>query len=142
VSPATGEHALLFTLSNRGSQPCSLLGYPRVRLYGSTGRLLPFRYDDGGGPYVTALAPPTVILAPGEHAYVLVAKYRCDLGIVANAVSIRLGFRTPKMSYRLDLRDAFGMTSVSYCAGGPGDPGQRVTISPVEDTAAATTATW
>jgi hypothetical protein len=141
VSPATGEHALLLTLVDVGGRRCSLRGYPRVRLYGPSGGPLPFRYRDGGGPYVTARPPRTVVLAPGDPAYVLVAKYRCDLGIVATAASLHLDFGAPQPGHRLDLRDAFGMTDLSYCAGGRRDPGQRVVISPVEHTVAATAPT-
>jgi len=85
VSPATGEHAVMYALTNRGPAACTLKGYPRVVLTEATGAVLPFRYAKGGGAYATSARPVTVVLAHGASAYVLVAKYRCDLGIENNA---------------------------------------------------------
>ena len=90
VPPMTGEHAVLYTLANRGPAACTVRGYPQVTLYDARGRALPFRYANGGGAYVTARKPVTVVLAHGAMAYVLAAKYRCDLGIAQNAATIRL----------------------------------------------------
>ena len=49
VSPMTGEHAVLYTLANRGPAACTVRGYPQVSLYDVWGRVLPFRYAAGGG---------------------------------------------------------------------------------------------
>ncbi len=81
VPSMTGEHAVLYTLANRGPAACTVRGYPQVTLYDARGRVLPFRYADGGGAYVTARKPVRVVLVPGAMAYVLAAKYHCDLGI-------------------------------------------------------------
>src|SRR6266700_2671521 len=77
-------------LANRGPVTCTVHGYPQVVLYGANGDVLPFHYATGGGAYVTSGKPVTVVLAHGASAYILVAKYRCDLGIVRNATAIRL----------------------------------------------------
>jgi hypothetical protein len=59
VSPMTGEEATLYTLTNRGSDTCTLRGYPRVVFYDASGVRLPFRYARGGGEYVTSAMPVT-----------------------------------------------------------------------------------
>jgi Domain of unknown function (DUF4232) len=57
VPSMTGEHAVLYTLANRGPAACTVRGYPQVTLYDARGRVLRFRYADGGGAYVTAASP-------------------------------------------------------------------------------------
>jgi hypothetical protein len=134
VVPMTGEHAVLYALANRGRQTCTVRGYLRVTLYDADGRALPFRYADGGGPYVTSRKPATVVLAPAALADVLVAKYRCDLGIASNAATIELTLPTsPGQVFA--AREPVGVPGppgLSYCLGGPRDPGQLVTVSPIE----------
>jgi len=141
VSPMTGEHAVMYALTNRGPAACTLKGRPHVVLTDATGAVLPFRYAQGGGAYVTSASPVTVVLAPGASAYVLVAKYRCDLGIENNATSIRLTLPTTHGA-AFAWREAVGIsgsTGLSYCRGGPHDPGQLVAVSPAEPTQQATT---
>jgi hypothetical protein len=140
VSPMTGEHADSFTLTNRGSVACEVSGYPQVTLYDSRGVSVPFRYAAGGGAYVTARKPATVTLAPGTAAYVLVAKYRCDLGVADDATAIRLTLRA-QQGQAFSGREPVGggAAGLSYCAGGQEDLGQLVTVSPIEATFRATT---
>jgi Domain of unknown function (DUF4232) len=140
VSPMTGEHAVLYVLANRGPAACTVHGYPQVTLYDARGRMPPFRYADGGGEYVTSRKPVTVVLAPGAAAYVLVAKYRCDLGAAQNVATIRLALPAAGGGVFV-AREPVGVSgppSFSYCRGGPHDPGQLVTISPIERTRQAT----
>jgi hypothetical protein len=139
VVPMTGEHAVMFALTNRGAVTCSLSGYPKVVLYDAEGAELPFRYARGGGAYVTSRKPVTVVLARGALAYVLVAKYRCDLGVARNATVIRLTLPTRGAAFagREALAIA-GAAGLSYCRGGPRDPGQVIAVSPVEPTQQAT----
>ena len=139
VSPMTGEHAVMYALTNRGPAACTLEGYPRVVLTDVTGAVLPFRYAKGGGAYVTSARPVTVVLAHGASAYVLVAKYRCDLGIEHNATTIRLTLPTPHAFVWREAVGISGSTGLSYCRGGQHDPGQLVAVSPVEPTQQATT---
>jgi uncharacterized protein DUF4232 len=141
VSPATGEHAVMYALTNRGPAACTLKGYPRVVLTDATGAVLPFRYAKGGGAYATSARPVTVVLAHGASAYVLVAKYRCDLGIENNATTIRLTLPTTHGAAFVG-REAVGISGsmgLSYCRGGQHDPGHLVAVSPVEPTQQATT---
>jgi hypothetical protein len=140
VSPMTGEHADSFVLTNRGSVACQVSGYPQVTLYDSRGVAVPFRYAAGGGAYVTAKKPATVTLAAAKSAYVLVAKYRCDLGVADDATAIRLTLRAhqgPAFSGREPVGG--GAAELSYCAGGQEELGQLVTVSPIEATLQATT---
>jgi hypothetical protein len=142
VSPMTGEHAVMYALTNHGSVTCALDGYPQVVLYSARGVALPFRYAKGGGAYVTHNKPAPVVLAPGASAYVLVAKYRCDLGIVRTAVTVQLTLPAAG-SATFAGREAVGGSGsldLSYCRGGPNDPGQTVAVSPVEATQQATRA--
>jgi hypothetical protein len=82
--------------------------------------------------YVTKRKPVTVTLKPGAAAYVVIAKYRCDLGIKANAAAVRLTLREAGAVTGRRLRlPVTGAAGLSYCIGGPLDPGQLVTISPL-----------
>jgi hypothetical protein len=136
VVPMTGEHAVLYTLTNRSPRTCTVRGYPRVILYEASGQVLPFRYADGGGPYVTSAKAATVVLAPRSIAYLLVAKYRCDLGIVGTAATIKLTLPAGhgQVFTAREPLGTLGSAGLSYCAGGRRDPGQLVTLSPVEPT--------
>lgn len=132
--PMTGEHSETFYLANRGPAACAVRGYPSAVLYRAGGAVLPFRYADGGGMYVTASKPAIVVLNPGASAFLLLAKYRCDRGIASDAVSVRLSLRLPggaTVSRRRRL-PVTGPPGLSYCTGGRRDPGQLVTISPLE----------
>jgi Domain of unknown function (DUF4232) len=60
----TGEHAVMYALTNHGSRACGLKGYPQVTLYDAAGAALPVRIAHGGA-YVTSKKPGTVLLAPG-----------------------------------------------------------------------------
>jgi Protein of unknown function (DUF4232) len=91
VSPMTGEHAVIYALTNHGSVTCTLDGYPQVALYSAPGIALPFRYTNGGGAYATHNKPATVVLAPGASAYVLVAKH-------TGAISVPCAPRPPSSS--------------------------------------------
>jgi hypothetical protein len=67
------------------------------------------------------------------------AEYRCDLGIAANAATI--GLTLPVGHGQVfAAREPVGVpgpAGLSYCRGGPDDPGQLVTVSPIEPTARA-----
>jgi Domain of unknown function (DUF4232) len=131
----TGEHGSMFALRNRGRAACSLLGYPRVRLFDGRG-VLPFRYGYGTGSYLPRLRPRRVLLRPGRSAFVLVVKYRCDRGGTRSASRIELtppGGRFALTGRRLARR----LGDYEYCRGGPGDPGNLLQISPVSPSAQA-----
>jgi len=134
ISPMTGEHSLQFKIVNRGQSACSLIGYPDVALFASSGQRLPFHYTDGHSMYLTGATPKDVIVPRHGFAYVQVAKYRCDLGDVADAASVQLalpGSRHIVLTGPVAPK-GFGVISLAYCKGGPADPGQTIGISPVE----------
>jgi Protein of unknown function (DUF4232) len=137
VSPMTGEHGAFYALVNRSHTACTIIGYPAVALYDARGALLPFRYTHHS-QYVTRARPQTVLLSPQASAYVLIAKYRCDLRISRNAATIRLTLPGPQHAV-LAIRASGSLPAssstaetLSYCAGGPSDPGQVISVSPIE----------
>jgi hypothetical protein len=140
VTEMTGEHAVMYALVNRGPLTCAVRGYPQVMLYDASGDVLPFRYAHGGGPFVTSASPVAVVLAHGSAAHVLVAKFRCDLGIAANVTSIRLTLPAAHgatFTWRVVVGGEGGSAGLSYCRGGPAAAEQLVTVSPVEPAAQA-----
>lgn len=64
VSPVTGEHGVVYTLTNRGATSCTLVGYPGITLYDAAGAAMPFHYTHGHSQYVTWAPPMTVTLRP------------------------------------------------------------------------------
>ena len=131
VSPATGEHGLWLTLTNLGGSACQLYGYPGVSLYSPEGRLMPFRYLRGNSEYISSAPPRRVVVAPGQAGWILLAKYRCDLGIESTASALRL-YPPDGFSYLgLDIDTTYGASALSYCQGGAGDPGNSVSVSAV-----------
>jgi hypothetical protein len=132
----TGEHGGYYALVNVGRTACTLDGYPRVALTDNAGAILPFRYVHHGSIYVTKAAPRKVLLPPGASAFVLVAKYRCDIGDSRAAAAIRLtlpGLAGPAMTLRFSP-GLPGDADLSYCKGSPDGPGQIVGVSPIETT--------
>jgi hypothetical protein len=140
----TGEHADLIELTDRFTQSCTVDGYPRVSLEDRGGRL-GFIYRDGGGPYVTTREPRRVTLAPGRHGYFLIAKYRCDGRVLHTVTSLRVSLPGAGSQTTVRLgRQGVSRLGLAYCARYPGDrpvdPGNRVSISPVEPNVQATSA--
>jgi hypothetical protein len=136
MSPATGEHGDTYLLTNRGPSACTFAGYPGITLYAPDGAQLPFHYSHGHSQYVTSAPPGTVFLAPGASAYILVAKYRCDLGDdqVASTIRITLPGPQPGTVTGRAVSNAAGVSALAYCRGGPNDPGQLIAVSPIEPT--------
>jgi hypothetical protein len=128
VEPATGERAVMFRFTSHGSRPCTLDGYPGIELVDADGARLAVRYVHQSH-YVSGRAPAIVTLAPGASAYLLVAKYRCDLGDDATATTIRiiLPGAAGKVTGPAGPSGGLGLSS---CRGGPSDPGQHVAVSP------------
>ncbi len=132
----TGERSVLFSLTNTGRTACHLLGYPHIVLFDRAGQPLPFHYAEGHTQYVTGTQPRPITLAPGSHAYFLVAKYRCDPGDLTAAQIIRVTLAA----------DATPLTGPATTAPGPAGllhrrsqrPGQIVAVSPVASQAGAT----
>jgi len=140
ISPATGEHGDTYLLTNRGPSACTLAGYPSIALYAPGGAQLPFHYIHGHSQYVTSAPPGMVFLASGASAYILVAKYRCDLGDDQDATIIRITIAGPQPGTVTGraASNAAGVSALTYCRGGPNDPGQFIAVSPIEPTRQAT----
>ena len=141
LHPVTGEHAVIFTLTNRQASACNLHGFPRVNFLDSNAQVLAFRYSASYGsssPYVTMAAPKDVVLVHGAVAYFLVAKYRCSRGTaqIASTIAVRLpGVSSTGGTFR---SSSSVVRTFGYCVGKRGDPGQLVGVSPVTSTAAET----
>jgi hypothetical protein len=127
-------------LTDRVTKPCTVDGYPRVSLE-NRGRRLEFIYTDGGGPYVTTREPRRVTLAPGHNGYFLIAQYRCDGRVLHTVTSPRVSLPGAASTTTVRLGRP-GASRLDYCARYPGDqpvdPGNRVSISPVEPKLQAT----
>jgi hypothetical protein len=135
ISPLTGEHGDYYLLVNRGKTTCELAGYPGITLEDASGTPMKFRYTHHS-EYVTTATPRPVALRPGTASYVLVAKYRCDTGSVINVAVIQLAFPGPEhivLNGRVP-DSGYGVSVLSYCKGGPDDPGQLVAVSPIAAT--------
>jgi len=125
LSSPTGHLDVTVRLRNRGPT-CRLRGYPDVALLDGRGRVLPFTIRTGGDQVVTSRPPTTVRVPRGGFAWIVLSKYRCDLGAlrVARAILIRLPGVARAKRLNLPFRRWVG-----YC--GKGDPGSIVTVSPV-----------
>ncbi len=117
-------------ISNVSASGCYLFGYPRVAFIDRDGHPIPFEYQTAGVQVVTSAKPRRVDLAARGVAYVTVNKYRCDLGDLVEATSLRLTPPSERMSLEV------GIWGMPYC--GPGDPGSVVQVSPIAATQAAT----
>jgi Protein of unknown function (DUF4232) len=133
ISPATGQHPLTIRLTNRGSTACTLFGYPSLRFIDRRGTI-PFAIRHGGDMMVTTRRPTPVVVRPGRSVFVLVNKYRCDLGSLRNSRTVRLGF-PGETSRRLVLAVPRYGPTMDYC--GKGDAGSTIATSPFEPTLAA-----
>jgi hypothetical protein len=131
ISPATGENPLTLRMKNRGPRACVLFGYPAVSLADRRG-VIPFAIWHGGDQMVTARRPAEVLVRPGRSAFVLLNKFRCDLGEIRLARTLRLGF--PRDTSRRLSLVLPRYPSISYCRG---DFRTKVTASPFEPTLAA-----
>jgi hypothetical protein len=130
VSEATGQNSFILTLKNTSSAPCYLDGYPHVELADETGKPIPFRYRSGGDQMITSLSPTVIMLAPGQTAYLMINKYRCDTGDKTPSRLVRVTPPGDAAALRMAVGDR---PDLAYC--GPGDPGSVVDVSPVEETA-------
>jgi hypothetical protein len=127
MSEATGQHTLVFVLTNRGTRACTLEGYPKVELRDAYGRL-PFVIRHGGDQMLTARAPGRVRFPPGRHAYVALNKYRCDRGDTREPTKVVLVPPGGRAQLSAPVTGWF----FGWC--GRGDPGSTVSVTPVEPT--------
>jgi uncharacterized protein DUF4232 len=126
VSAATEQNPRLFTITNVGTKPCALDGYPNVILLDRSGTPIPFTYDRGGDQMVTPDPPSVVQIDPGEKAYLMINTTSCETGTRRTAWAIRV---TPPGASEA-LESSFGRHRImGFC-------GRRwpssVHISPIE----------
>jgi hypothetical protein len=126
ISPATGQNPRSLRLTNRGRSPCSLDGYPTIGLSDRAGPV-PFVISHGGDQMVTAKRPARVVVRPGRSAFVVLNHYRCDLGTVRTAGTLRLGLPGARRSPSTLIANR---VRIGYC--GKGDPGSVLSVSPFE----------
>jgi hypothetical protein len=133
-SPTTGAHPLALRLINRGPKACVLNGYPFVALRDAKG-IIPFVYRHHGDMMVTSRPPSLVLVRPGGSAYVLLDKFRCDLGErrVSTNVEIWLKGSTTRSRPVGVLAER-----ISLCKPGIAAEGRVVNVSPFEPTLRAT----
>ena len=126
ISAATGQNPSAIRLTNRGHS-CSLYGYPRIQLTDASAKLIPFRVADSGDQTVTSKPPAQVRVPSRGDAWVVLNKYRCDLGDRRQVRTLRValpgGSGTATLSFP-------GHHDWSYC--GAGDPGSTIHVSPFE----------
>jgi hypothetical protein len=127
----TGEDAHTLRLTNTGHRTCLLDGHPTITAVDRAGRTIPFDVVHGG-QYASHHRPEPVILNPAGHAFVLVAKYRCDAGEDRRAVALRLRV-SPSVTVDVHL-DRF--PDFSSCQG-HNVIGNTVDVSPYAATSAA-----
>jgi hypothetical protein len=127
ISPATGQNPLTLRLTNRGPNACALYGYPAISLADGRGTI-PFAIRRGGDQMVTARRPTQVLVRPGRSSFVVLNKYRCDLGIRRLARTLRLGF--PRDTSRRLSLTLSRYPRIGYC--GKGDAGSTLATSPFE----------
>jgi hypothetical protein len=135
VSEATGQHTITLRLVNRGRHACVLDGYPRTQAHDATG-LIPFAVRHGGDQMVTARRPRRLVVDPRGSAFVAINHYRCDLGDLRRATTLRIGngrATRPAMGV-IKMTDQY--QRLDYC--GRGDPGSTLAVSPFEPTLRAT----
>lgn len=117
VSAATGHNPFTIHLSNVGSQPCIVNGYPAISFSDERGPL-PFVVKHRGDQQVTSHPPKPVLIRPGRTAFVALQKYRCDLGRIRVASTMRLALPggVPRAGTPVGLRSLGGR--IAYCRGG------------------------
>jgi uncharacterized protein DUF4232 len=132
VSEKTEQHTAAFALHNLGRSACSVDGYPSVTLLDATARVLPFRYGHRGDQMVTAATPLSVAVTAGGWAYFELNKNTCVSYTSRGATAVRV--KLPGGQSALSLRLPH-YPLLDYCP--PGDPGNGITLSPIEPTQAA-----
>jgi hypothetical protein len=131
ISEATGQHTVALRLVNRGATSCVVSGYPRVTSYDQTGAI-PFAIRHGGDQMITAHGPARVVVRPDWAAFVLLNHYRCDLGGLRSATTVRIGLSGARRAATSSIKIRDPYRRLDYC--GKGDPGSTLTVSPFEPT--------
>jgi hypothetical protein len=126
-SEPTGRHTRTIVLANTSGRACTVEGYPSVTFLDRHGRSLPFAITHEGG--VVAGRPPRPVAIPrAGSAFLVVDRYRCDLGETVSArkiVVVLPGSRVGRLA-----RDVQNL-GYAVCRGGPADPGNSIAVSAI-----------
>ena len=135
---ASGEDGYAqFEVSTTQTIACTIAGYPSVVLDDSSGEPIGFTYQHDRGSYVTSRPPAQVPLSRGSLAYFIVTKYRCDVRHTISAAKMQIHLPGYSRAWTFTLPGQPG--GFDYCLGnGSPDPGDTVTVSPMEATFSAT----
>jgi len=134
ISEETGQHTLALRLVNRGAKSCVVNGYPKVTSYDRAGPI-PFAIRHGGDQMITSQGPARVVVRPDRAAFVLLNHYRCDLGGLRSATTVRIGLPRARRVAAASIKITDPYRRLDYC--GKGDPGSTLTVSPFEPTLGA-----
>jgi hypothetical protein len=130
-SEATGQHTLALRLVDRGAKSCAINGYPKVTSYDRAGSI-PFAISHGGDQMITSHGPARVVVRPDRGAFVLLNHYRCDLGSLRSATTVRIGLPGARSAAAASIKITDPYRRLDYC--GKGDPGSTLTVPPFEPT--------
>ena len=132
ISEATGQHTVAIRLVNRGATSCVVNGYPKVTSYDRSGAI-PFAIRHGGDQMITSHGPARVVVRPDRAVFLLLNHYRCDLGGLRSATTVRIGLPGgARRAATLSIKVTDPYRRLDYC--GKGDPGSTLTVSPFEPT--------
>ncbi len=133
VSERTEQHTAAFALMNDASSSCSLSGYPTLKLFDANGKVLAFAYGHRGDQMITSAAPTVVRVPAGGSAYFELNK-NASVSFtrrIAREIRVSLPGEAGSLSLRLPRYPL-----IDYCPAG--DPGDGITLSPIEPTLDAT----
>ena len=124
-SPATGQNPEAIRLTNAGSR-CVLDGYPLIQFADADGVAIPFALSQTGDQMVTGTSGHPMVIERGGSAWIVLNKYRCDLGDRTAVETIEVRLPGAGAVGAVAARDS----GWAYC--GSGDPGSTVHVSPFE----------
>jgi hypothetical protein len=113
ISGGTGQNPFTLRLTNRAQRPCILHGYPTIAFTDEHGSI-PFPISHRGDQMIKRRPPTRVLVRAGRSAFVVVNKYRCDLGDVRLARTLRLGL-PGRTSPLLSLPALPAYRRITYC---------------------------
>lgn len=124
ISAMTGEHGFILVFRDH-HHVCTLRGRPRLTFRDAEGARVHLGVTRTNA-YVDAIPSRTLRLGPGESAYALVAKYRCDLGDAQVALLAQVALPSDEASSSVNVRSV----DIARCDGPPHGPGQAIAVSP------------
>src|SRR5665213_11076 len=136
VGGAQEEDAHSLTITNTGSNACLMSGFPRLVVYGPTGRIIRFSlvHHATGGYAMTSKPPKPFSPAPHKSAYVFFAQTACMVGTETTMSKVALILpKALNPSKALTL-----LNPIAHCIGQSASYANPIAISPIEPTVRAT----